>query len=358
MTTGESFPMNGGDGAFSYAKNSNYQREASNTLKEMIEEAIAEGLDTMSLISSSNTFRVVDLGCSVGPNTYITMQNVIEAVEKKYNSQGHDGSNKLQFQVFFNDHVSNDFNTLFASLPPERQYFAAGVPGSFYDQLFPSTSIHFTHSSYALQWLSKLPDELLDRNSPAWNKGRIHYTGASNEVVNAYASQFEKNMESFLKARATEIVSGGVVVIIMPGIPAGVRYSELPIGILFNFIGSCLLDMANEGIIDEAEIDAFNLPIYAASVKEMTKLIEKNGCFTIEKLEVADPRSKIPNLVSAQGLIMHLRAGMEGLFTKQFGSQNMEEMFNRTTQKIPEIKRWLESGYRKETQLIVVLKRK
>nr|POE71627.1 isoform 2 of probable s-adenosylmethionine-dependent methyltransferase at5g38100 [Quercus suber] len=28
--------------------------------------------------------------------------------------------------------VSNDFNTLFKSLPPNRQYFAVGVPGSFH----------------------------------------------------------------------------------------------------------------------------------------------------------------------------------------------------------------------------------
>ncbi|KAL3502058.1 hypothetical protein ACH5RR_036507 [Cinchona calisaya] len=300
------------------------QREASSTVKELIEEAIVEGLDTMSLISSSNTSRVVDLGCSVGPNTYITMQNVIEAVEKKYNSQGHNGSDKLQFQVFFNDHVSNDFNTLFVSLPPERQYFAAGVPGSFYDQLFPSTSIRFAHFSYALEWLLKLPEELLDRNSPAWNKGRIHYTGAY--LPDSW----------YFSIRTTEIVPGGLVVIIMPSIPAVQLFT---------------IESSQLGIIDKAEIDSFNLPIYAVSVEEMTKPVEKNGCFSIEKLEVADTRSKIPNPVSAQGLIMHLIAGMEALFTGQFGSQNVEEIFNTTSQKIPDTIRWLESGHKKETHI-------
>lgn len=165
---------------------------------------------------------------------------------EKITSQGLGSNTKLQFQVFFNDHVSNDFNTLFASLPLNRQYFAAGVSRSFYDQLFPSSSIHFAHSSYSLQWLSKVPEELLDEHSPAWNKGRIHYTGASDEVVNAYAAQFVKDMGIFLNARAQEIVQGGMMVLIIPGIPDEVHHSELPAGILFNFLGSSLADMVKE----------------------------------------------------------------------------------------------------------------
>ena len=88
-----------------------------------------------------------------------------------------------EFQVFFNDHTSNDFNTLFTSLPPERPYFATGVPGSFHGRLFPNSSLDFVHSSYALQILSKVPKELLNKNSAAWNKGRVHYASAPDEVA-------------------------------------------------------------------------------------------------------------------------------------------------------------------------------
>ncbi|KAJ1382870.1 SAM dependent carboxyl methyltransferase [Sesbania bispinosa] len=67
-----------------------------------------------------------------------------------------------KLHVFFNDLPSNDFNTLFSNLPPQqdREYFAAGVLGSFYDRLFPECSIHFACTSYALHLLSKSPEEV------------------------------------------------------------------------------------------------------------------------------------------------------------------------------------------------------
>ena len=121
------------------------------------------------------------LGLSTGPNTFISVQNIIEAIELKYISKG-ENIETPKFMVFFNDQLSNDFDTLFISLTPNRQYFAAGVPGSFYGRLFPKASLHFIHSSYALQWLSNVPKEAMDEGSPAWNKGRIFYTNAPKEV--------------------------------------------------------------------------------------------------------------------------------------------------------------------------------
>ncbi|KAI3455093.1 hypothetical protein Pfo_011756, partial [Paulownia fortunei] len=208
----------------------NLQKQASDFAKGTIKEAIIEKLDTEILLSISSTFRIVDFGCSVGPNTFFTVQNLIEAVENKCSLQGLDSKN-MEFQVFFNDHTANDFNTLLASLPPDRQYHAAGAPGSFHGRLFPRASISLAHSSYALQWLSK---------------GKIHYTGSSREVVDAYADQFEKDMGTFISARAEEIVEGGLMILIMPGIPDGVCHSQLPAGVLFNFLESSLMDLATE----------------------------------------------------------------------------------------------------------------
>uniref|UniRef100_A0A5B7AEZ5 S-adenosylmethionine-dependent methyltransferase n=1 Tax=Davidia involucrata TaxID=16924 RepID=A0A5B7AEZ5_DAVIN len=356
----ESFPMNGGDGTYSYTKNSHFQRAALNFVKEMINEAIAENLEIELLTSTSNTLRIADLGCSVGPNTFIAMENVLQAIETKYQNQCLT-SKMPEFQVFFNDHSANDFNTLFTSLPPDRRYFAAGVPGSFYSRLFPESSLHFVHSSYALQWFSKVPEELLDKNSPAWNKGRIHYRSASNEVANAYAAQFEKDMKVFLDARAEEIVVGGMMVLIIPALPDELHQSQLPAGLLFDFLGSSLMDMVNEGLINEAQVDSFNLPVYAATPKEMALQVERNGCFSIERMKLTNPRSKIDGPFDAQKLIMHLRAGMEGIFTKHFGHEIVAEMFERTLQRSAELSHQLESlesSYMKGTQLFLVLKRK
>ncbi|XP_059650657.1 loganic acid O-methyltransferase-like [Cornus florida] len=354
MAESESYPMNGGDGTYSYAKNSIYQRAVSNVAKDMVDEAIAEKLDVKSLTSNSNTLRIADLGCSVGPNTFITMQSVLEAVEKKYLSHGL-ASKVPEFQVFFNDHGTNDFNTLFASLPHDRKYFAAGVPGSFYGRLFPEFFLHFVHSSFALQWLSKLPEELLDKNSQAWNNKRIHYTSASEKVVNAYATQFTKDMKMFLNARAKEIVAGGMMVLLVPGCPDDIHHSQLSTALLFDFLGSKLMDMVNEGLVSEAQVDSFNLPVYFPSPMEMARLVEENGCFDIEIMELLDPRSNMNYAIDVHALIMHLRAGLEGIFTKHFGSEIVGEMFERTSQESAELSCLLDKS-NKRNKLFVVLK--
>jgi indole-3-acetate O-methyltransferase len=94
------------------------QGHSVNASKEKIGEAIAEKLDLKILLSTSKTIRIVDVGCSVGPNTFLAIQNIIESIERKYQAQYLNINQKPEFQVFFNDLTSNDFNTLFSSLPP------------------------------------------------------------------------------------------------------------------------------------------------------------------------------------------------------------------------------------------------
>ncbi|XP_004253343.1 loganic acid O-methyltransferase-like [Solanum lycopersicum] len=341
MTT--SFPMNTGDGLYSYSKNSNLQKEIIDGTKEMVRDAIIRNLDIKNILSSSNTFNIIDLGCSIGPNTFNSMQHIVQVVKEKY----HD--NNLEFQVFFNDHVNNDFNTLFRSLPIDRSYYACGVPGSFHGRLFPSRSIHFAHSSCSIHWLSKVPKELLDEKTLAWNKGLIHYVGASNVVVNAYVAQFEKDMEMFFNARAEEIVQGGMMVIISPF----TCYTRL-----MGFFGSSLMDLVNEGKLDESLVDSFNLPMYFPSPQDMTKVVEKNGCFSIEKMELRYTKSKILDEVDAKTLMLTVRACLEGVLINYFGSKIANEACDRTILKSEDISAWMKVNYEKPSTLFVVLKRK
>lgn len=193
---------------------------------------------------SRSTYRIADLGCSVGPNTYTAMETIIEAVVQKYQSKGH--LELPDFQVFFNDHVSNDFNTLFVNLPREKQHLAAGVPGSFYTRLFPKASLNFVYSAYALQWLSMAPPEIGDMNSPSCNKGRISHLNAPDEVGQAYSAQYAKDMESFLSARAQELAPGGLMAILIPSSKDGNLPAQTSPGPYIQPLESSLLDMGNE----------------------------------------------------------------------------------------------------------------
>ncbi|KAL3731282.1 hypothetical protein ACJRO7_028197 [Eucalyptus globulus] len=98
----------------------------------------------------------------------------------------------------------------------------------------------------SMRQVSKVPKELVGPNSPAFNKGRVHYTSASSEVRDAYTSQFAKDTVTFLHARRQEIASGGIMVLIMPGIANDIPHSRAPSGFMFDLLGFSLMDMAKE----------------------------------------------------------------------------------------------------------------
>ncbi|XP_038679145.1 loganic acid O-methyltransferase-like [Tripterygium wilfordii] len=346
-------PMNS-EGSHSYTNNSSFQRGATDDTKELIKTMIMDKLD-LDNFSMANTFSIADLGCSVGPNTFIAVENILEAVEVKYESQGLESP---EFQVFLNDHTENDFNKLFKSLPPSRKYCAMGVPGSFYGRLFPTSSLHFVYTYYALNWLSSVPKSVSDKSSPAWNKGRISHCNAGDEVVEAYSAQFEQDMETFFKARAQEIVHGGLMTIFAPARPNGkTTHSESSVNLCFYLLGCCLMDMAQKGLIDEEKVDSFNLPVYAASCEEMKAAVERNGSFSIEAMELLPQRKPIngSNLLfaAARMISAHTRASLEGLLKEHFGDDIcLDDLFDMHAKKIQD------SFSFNRTLLFILLKRK
>lgn len=205
-----------------------------------MQEFINKNLDTEST-SFDNTFRIADFGCSVGANAFLAVENIISAVENRYKSK----KRTPEFHIFFNDLLHNDFNTLFKNIPTFRNYFLAASPGSFHGRLFPKGTIHFAHCSTALHWISRIPNEVTERNSNAWNRGRIHYSGARKEVKNAYSGQYHRDMNVFLNARGEEVVDGGLMALVLLGFPDEyVLSSDSSIGVAFDILGSSLVDLA------------------------------------------------------------------------------------------------------------------
>ncbi|XP_039161297.1 probable S-adenosylmethionine-dependent methyltransferase At5g38100 [Eucalyptus grandis] len=120
--------------------------------------------------------------------------------------------------------------------------------------------------------------------APAWNKGRIFYPSASEEVIKAYAAQFAKDMEVFLRARAQEIVLGGLMMLTCVTRRDGALHSEAFANRSLDLLESCLVDMVKKGNISEERMDEFNLPMYYASPQEMKEAVERNGHFSIKKM--------------------------------------------------------------------------
>lgn len=324
--------------------------------KELINEVIADKLDIEKLGIGPNytTFTIADLGCSVGPNTFYAMQIIIDAIKSNHIAKLSESLN-VEFQVYFNDNVNNDFNMLFKSLPPSREYYAVGVPNSFYERLFPKSSIHIIYSSSSLHWLSKVPKEVNDPNSLAWNKERIYC--ATEEVTNAYSRQFKKDMEDFLRARAEELVSGGLMILFMIVRPKDTTHSQIISGKSYDILESCLTKMVNKGLISKEKVNSFNLPVYSTSIEELKELIDKVNYFTVERMEEYFLGS-IKVIHNVQVMTSHIRAALEGLITNHFGDEIVEELFEDYVKAYAEnLNVFQESDTKINSTLVTVLKR-
>uniref|UniRef100_A0A7N0UAJ3 S-adenosylmethionine-dependent methyltransferase n=1 Tax=Kalanchoe fedtschenkoi TaxID=63787 RepID=A0A7N0UAJ3_KALFE len=342
----KSVVMNGGDGPKSYSQNSQIQAEGSDKVKELLTGSISGRLTP----SPRQTFSIADLGCSVGPNTFSSMKTIIEAVNHKC------GSKPLEFQVFFNDSADNDFNTLFQNLPVDKDYMAAGVPGSFHGRLFPKASIDLFHSAFALHWISKIPDEVLHRG----NKGRITYACSEDYVVEAYRDQFYKDVEVFLEARSVEMVEDGLMVVLLPGRPDGSDPRDSASIQVFECLGRAMNEMVSEGSLEEALVDSFNLPMYMPNISELRDAVARNKNLTVEVLQESSYPIRCSNLVEARLGSLHTRAMLEGLIWQHMGHHLIDVLFEKFTQHLFEFSKTarFRSIEKLENLFLLVKKRK
>ncbi|KAM7272479.1 hypothetical protein ACFE04_027142 [Oxalis oulophora] len=363
--------MNVGDGEHSYAKNSLLQEIVISKTKQILEDAIKEMFGGANL--TIPTFTVAELGCSSGPNTLLTISYIIDAIcricqEKKI-------TKAPDFQVFLNDLPGNDFNTVFESLPGFLQKlkkekgglmgscFILGHPSSFYERLFPSNTLHFVHSSYSLHWLSKVPDGLV-------NNGNIYMAKNSPpHVFQAYLKQYQKDFFLFLSLRAKEIVSDGRMFLtfvgrtmINPSVSRDCCYVwEALTKALFGLVDerkhhiyihltvlegeqfeSCWASEGSidygGGLIEEVDIDSFNVPIYTPHEEEVREIVKMEGSFTIDKLEMFqinnDPRDDVNNTSFifneaevGNNASKFIRAGLEPFLARHFGASVMDNLF-------------------------------
>ncbi|KAG7611064.1 S-adenosyl-L-methionine-dependent methyltransferase [Arabidopsis suecica] len=334
----QSFPMNGGDGPHSYIHNSSYQKVAIDGAKEKTSEAILKNLDLdlLNRNSDANILRIADFGCSIGPNTFEVVQNIIDTVKQKNlkENNAYIGA-PLEFQVCFNDQPNNDFNTLFRTQPisSKQAYLSVGVPGSFHGRVLPKNSLHIGHITYALHWLSTVPQHVCDKKSPALNKSYIQCNNLVNEVTEAYRVQFKKDMGNFLGARAEELVSGGLMILSGQCLPDGVPKALTWQGVVIDMIGDCLMDMAKQGITTKEKIELFSLPIYIPHISEFKAEIERNENFSIETMEkISHPMDYKP--LSNDFITSMFRAILNTIIEEHFGDGVVNELFDRFAKKL------------------------
>ncbi|KAL4385885.1 hypothetical protein GQ457_09G031410 [Hibiscus cannabinus] len=221
------------------------------TVISKVTPIIEESVTDMFREMSPTCVKMADLGCSSGPNTFHTVSQVIHTIHGICMRQQ---SELPEFEVLLNDLPQNDFNSVFKSVPDfierlekekgDMGCYVGGVAGSFYDRLFPNRSLHFVNSSYALHWLTKLPVGIEN------NKGNVYMARSSPpNVFKAYADQFQRDLTKFLSLCSKEIIP-------------------------------------KAGVVKEEDVDSFNLPLYTPCKEEMAEIVEREGSFEINNLQV------------------------------------------------------------------------
>ncbi|CAA0839261.1 S-adenosyl-L-methionine-dependent methyltransferases superfamily protein [Striga hermonthica] len=218
--------------------------------------------------------------------------------------------------------------------PGLGHFFVSGVPGSFYGRLLPSKSVHFVHSSYSLMWLSKVPEGV------EMNKPNIYVASNSpKNVINAYYDQFQRDFSTFLKCRSKEVVAGGKMVLTILG-----RKSDVPSskdsGYIWELMAIALQEMVYEGLVEEEKLHSFHIPQYTPSAKEVAILVEKEGSFIINRLEVSeitwaacgeDFCSSDSSRSGADGynVARCMRSVAEPLLVEHFGEAVIDQLFKK-----------------------------
>ncbi|KAG6545912.1 hypothetical protein Mapa_012567 [Marchantia paleacea] len=112
--------MTKGNGAMSYAQNSNWQA----ICMEQIWPTVLGLVDLMKLPDDDMaTITIADLGCAPGRNTINNVETVLKKVKERYRN-GH----IPEFQAFFQDLHDTDFNTLFQLFKNSVATIAENVP--------------------------------------------------------------------------------------------------------------------------------------------------------------------------------------------------------------------------------------
>ncbi|KAE8816789.1 Jasmonate O-methyltransferase [Hordeum vulgare] len=288
-------------------------------MKSLIEDVIADLCGSSSTIFPGKLV-IADLGCSSGPNALALVSTAVNAIH----------SQCLQLQqpppevcVLLNDLPDNDFNTVVKSLVTLRKsknpvVLTGVIPGSFYERLFTSDSLHLVCASNSLQWLSKAPEDLTRNHIPAFDIDEHVRRERLPMVREAYAHQFRKDFTLFLKLRAKELVSGGRMVISLVGTRSDVIASKF---FLFpGIVAQILTVMVAEGMIDKAKFDSFYVPVHGPSSEEVREIIEVEGSFLIKEMRVHNPTTEMNTALSTpRKFVNNLRALFEPIIVQHFG---------------------------------------
>ncbi|KAK9099137.1 hypothetical protein Syun_026182 [Stephania yunnanensis] len=154
-----------------------------------------------------------------------------------------------------------------------------------------------------------------------------------------------KSLPSFYDKLKREVIKGGRAVLTLTG-----RRTDDPSCdencVPWKMITLALKDIAEEGHIEEAQIDSFNFPYYAPSATEVQDIILLQGSFSLTRLEgfeigwdsnMTTGNTSFDNLMRARYVSKYVRAISEPMLSSHFGAFVMDALFRRHIERVVEL---------------------
>ena len=262
------------EGGGSYNRNSAQQGAGGISALPLLEKAAA----SVAIEPDNDPVVIADFGSSQGRNSLLPLGIAIKSLRRRIGID-------RPISVFHTDQPGNDFSTLFqvvhtdpgSYLRDEANVFAFATGKSFYEPLFPPSTITLGWSSYALMWPSQLA---------ALIPGHVFSTRSSGAVLAAFNKRGDDDWRRFLSLRATELRTGGRLVIVIAA-----RGDDGLNGLepLMDHANAVLRDLVTDRTISAPERERIVVPAHPKSLQDLLAPFAGNARFhglTMEHCEV------------------------------------------------------------------------
>ncbi|OBK17198.1 SAM-dependent methyltransferase [Mycobacterium asiaticum] len=225
---------------------------------------------------------VADYGAATGHNSLKPMAAALQALRSRTR---HDHP----ILVTHTDVPENDFTALFCTLSDDPDSylnhdpatFTSAVGRSFYDQILPTGAVNLGWTSWAIQWLSRVPadaPEFTDHVQVAYS------TNAA--ARKAYEHQSAIDWHHFVAFRGRELSPGGQLVVLTMALDDD---GEFGYRALNEALMTALHALADRGLVRREEVHRMVIPVIARTEKDFRAPFAPRGWFeglTIDHLEL------------------------------------------------------------------------
>ncbi|AFM18036.1 SAM dependent carboxyl methyltransferase [Mycolicibacterium chubuense NBB4] len=228
---------------------------------------------------------IADYGAGTGHNSLLPIGAAIAVLRKRTRPEH-------SVLVAHTDRADNDFTALFRTLEEDpdsylgkdRATFVSAVGRSFYSQILPSNSIHLGWSSWAIQWLSRVPGPV---------EGHLQVAYCDDESVRAaYARQAAQDWHEFIAFRGRELSPGGRLVVMTMALGDDEDFGFQP---LLAAMLDALAELIGAGLVTADEAGRMCIPTVARREADFRAPFAPSGRFerlVVEQLEVFDAEDR------------------------------------------------------------------